>query len=53
MSMEKGIDHRGRTGKVAQIGSYAHYTEMPVHGIHETLSVFLSIYAIYPYKAGG
>ena len=34
-------------------GSYGHYTEMPVHGINEILSVLVSIYTIYPYKAGG
>lgn len=34
-------------------GAYGHCIEMPVHGINETLSVFVPIYTIYPYKAGG
>ncbi len=27
--------------------NYGHYTEMSVHGIIETMSVFVSIYMIY------
>lgn len=33
--------------------NYGYYTEMPGHGINETLSAFVPIYTIYLYKAGG
>ncbi len=33
--------------------NYGYYTEMPGHGIDETLSAFVPIYTIYLYKAGG
>ncbi len=33
-------------------GQYGYYIEMSVHSINETLSVFVSIYTIYPYEAG-
>ena len=43
---------RGKAGGCILYLFFGHYTEMSVHGINETLSVFVSIYTLYPYKAG-